>query len=115
MPSWIAINLSDFHDPTKKWQRGEDNRVEATVIRAKTLERAKETAQCGNNDPWMVFNISRTENIIYAKPDAAKIESDLREMWSKRGIPKERQDELLKDVEEKAKPGAWIGPFQIPE
>jgi hypothetical protein len=69
MPKWIAINLRDFHKPEKKWQRGEQTHVEAQVIGTKTLERAKETAQCGNNDAWMVFNISRTENIIYAKKE----------------------------------------------
>lgn len=112
MPTWIAINLRDFHRPEKKWQRGEVSHVEASVIRAKNLERAKETAQFGNNDPWMVFNISRTENIIYAKEDPEKA---LRAQWDKDGVPKEKQDAIIQEVEEKAKPGAMVGPLKIPE
>jgi hypothetical protein len=45
---------------------------------------------------------------------AAKIEADLRELWTKQGVPKEKQDAIIREVEEKAKPGAWIG-FQIPK
>ena len=90
MPTWIAINLRDFHRPEKYWQQGTITQVEAKVVGAKTLERAKETAQLGNNDPWMVFNISKTSNIIYAKPDAKELERELRESWDKRGVPKER-------------------------
>lgn len=112
MPTWIAINLRDFHRPDKKWQRGEQTHVEAKVIRARNLIKAKETAQCDNTEPWMVFNISRTENIIYAKEDP---ETSLRDKWTREGVPRERQDAIIKDIEEKAKPGAWVGPFQIPE
>jgi hypothetical protein len=118
MPTWIAINLRDFHKPEKAWQRGTEAKVETKVIRARTMEQAKETAQYGNNEPWMVFNISGTKNIIYAKTDAElteKIEGDLRALWAKRGVPKERQEEILREVAEKAKPGAQVGPFKIPE
>ncbi len=112
MPTWIAINLRDFHRPEKEWQRGEQTHVEAKVIGAKSLHRAKDTAQYGNNEPWLVFNISRTENIIYAKPDPEK---ELRAYWTSKGVPKERQDEIIREVEDKAKPGAMVGPFRIPE
>jgi len=118
MQSWIAINLQDFHRPEKAWQRGKECSVEVKVVGAKTLERAKETAQCGNNDPWMVFNISQTKNIIYAKLEAEKKEDperELREMWTEKGISKEKQDEIIREVEEKAKPGAMVGPFKISE
>jgi hypothetical protein len=115
MKTWIAINLRDFHRPEKAWQQGEDNRVMVKIVGAKTLDRAKETAQHGNNDPWMVFGMSDTKHIIYAKPDAEALTKDLRAMWDKRGVPKERQDEILADIEAKAKPGAMVGPFQIPK
>ena len=52
-------------------------------------------------------------NARYCLEKAEKLEKELREMWRKRGIPKERQDEIIREVEEKAKPGAQIGPFQI--
>jgi len=113
--TWIAINLRDFHRPDKKWQRGEQTHVEVKILRANTMERAKETAQWGNNDPWQLFRMQGTKNIIYAKVDAEKIEQKLRDSWNARGVPKERQDEVLRNVEEKAKPGAMVGPFKIPE
>lgn len=67
MKMWIAINLRDFHRPEKSWQRGVEDHVRVKVIGGKSLEWAKQTAQYGNNDPWMVFNMSQTKNIIYAK------------------------------------------------
>jgi hypothetical protein len=38
-------------------------------------------------------------------------EKELRELWTRQGVPQERQDEIIRDIEEKAKPGAKIGPF----
>ena len=52
-------------------------------------------------------------NARYCLEKAEKLEKELREMWRKQGIPKDRQDEIIREVEEKAKPGARIGPFQI--
>jgi hypothetical protein len=39
----------------------------------------------------------------------------LRELWDKQGVPKEEQDRIIRDIEEKAKPGAQIGPWTIGE
>jgi len=41
-------------------------------------------------------------------------EATLREMWTKAGVPKERQDALVADVTAKAQPGAQVGPWTIP-
>ncbi len=42
-------------------------------------------------------------------------EKELRALWDKMGVPKERQDAIIKETEEKAKPGAMVGPFVISE
>jgi hypothetical protein len=42
-------------------------------------------------------------------------ETRLREMWSAKEIPQERQEEILRDITAKAQPGAYVGPFRIPE
>jgi hypothetical protein len=67
MKTWIAINLNDFHSSNKKWQKGEVDTVKVSIIGAKTLDQAKETAQCFNNDAWMVFSLNSIKNIAYAK------------------------------------------------
>ena len=41
------------------------------------------------------------------------IEASLREMWTEKGVPKWRQDEIIADVNAKAQPGARIGPFTL--
>lgn len=41
-------------------------------------------------------------------------EAELRKIWTEKGISQERQDELIADVTAKAKPGAMVGPFVIP-
>ena len=41
------------------------------------------------------------------------IEKELREMWDRNGVSKERQDELIADTERKSQPGAMVGPFRI--
>lgn len=40
-------------------------------------------------------------------------ETDLRAMWSEQGVPKERQDELIRQIGAKAAPGAKVGPFEV--
>jgi hypothetical protein len=65
MKSWIAIELDDFHDPSKQWQRGTDETVKIQVIGARNLEKAKETARIGNDKAWMVFPLSTIKNIAY--------------------------------------------------
>jgi hypothetical protein len=40
-------------------------------------------------------------------------EAELRALWTARGIPKARQDELIADVTARAQPGAKVGPFTI--
>ena len=64
---YLAINLRDFHKSEKKWQGGTESKVEVMVVGAKNLERAKNTAQIGNNNPWYVIPFNNTKNIIYAK------------------------------------------------
>ena len=46
---------------------------------------------------------------------AEKLEKEMREVWTREGVSKERQDKIIREVEEKAKPGAQIGPFIMPE
>ena len=41
-------------------------------------------------------------------------EAELRELWTRKGIPKSVQDELIAEVERKAAPGAQVGPWTIP-
>jgi len=41
-------------------------------------------------------------------------EVELRELWTRKGIPKSVQDELIAEVERKAAPGAKVGPWTIP-
>jgi len=64
--TYLAINLTDFHKPKKKWQGGTETQVEVVTIGAKNLEHAKRIAQAGNNDPWYVVPFHNTKNIIYA-------------------------------------------------
>jgi len=40
-------------------------------------------------------------------------ETELRAIWTIKGVPKERQDQMVAEIEAKAKPGAMVGPFRI--
>jgi hypothetical protein len=42
------------------------------------------------------------------------LETDLRDMWTKAGVPVDQQDRLIQQIAAKAAPGAKVGPFQIP-
>lgn len=44
------------------------------------------------------------------KPDPT---AELRALWTKQGVSKERQDQLLGQIGDKAKPGAKVGPFTV--
>jgi hypothetical protein len=45
-----------------------------------------------------------------AEPDPEK---RLRKLWDRMKVPKAKQDAIIREVEEKAKPGAMVGPFKI--
>lgn len=40
-------------------------------------------------------------------------EKELRALWTAKGVPEQKQDEMIADTTAKAQPGAWVGPFQI--
>ncbi|WP_157033316.1 hypothetical protein [Loktanella sp. S4079] len=42
-------------------------------------------------------------------------EKELRALWTEQGVPQQRQDELIREIYSKAKAGARVGPFTIPE
>ena len=42
-------------------------------------------------------------------------ERQAREYWTKQGVDPALQDWILADLTAKAQPGAWVGPFQIPD
>jgi len=44
--------------------------------------------------------------------DAA--EAAARKLWTEQGVPQAKQDEIIADIAANAKPGAMVGPFQIP-
>lgn len=43
-----------------------------------------------------------------------QVEKELRNLWTRQGVPVERQDALIRGIEQKAQPGAMVGPFMIP-
>lgn len=40
--------------------------------------------------------------------------AELRALWDKEGVPKEKQDALIAQIADKAAPGAKVGPFEVP-
>jgi hypothetical protein len=42
-------------------------------------------------------------------------EKELRAMWTAAGVATDRQDAMFRDTIAKARPGAFVGPFQIPD
>lgn len=42
-------------------------------------------------------------------------EKRLREIWTAKGVPTQRQDELLQQITDAGKVGAYVGPFRITE
>lgn len=68
-----------------------DNLTGATIVSCEA--HPKKGRKAGNDSPSLP---------LVVPPDPEK---ELRAMWDKKGISKERQDEIIKDVEEKAAPG----------
>jgi hypothetical protein len=54
------------------------------------------------------------DNLDDYEAEAGGAEDRLRQLWDAKGVPRERQDEIIADITAKAQPGAWIGPFRIP-
>jgi hypothetical protein len=45
---------------------------------------------------------------------AADPETELRALWTAKGVSVERQNELIAEIKAKAQPGAMVGPFMLP-
>ena len=82
----------------------------------KSLHDAMAECSCGGWSTSFTGAMTRTEmRNEFDRHAGDVIEKELRERWTAKGVPKEKQDAIIKEVEEKAKPGAIVGPFQIPE
>ncbi|MGQ0555573.1 MAG: hypothetical protein ACT4PN_06485 [Nitrospiraceae bacterium] len=44
-----------------------------------------------------------------------EVERQARAYWTQQGVDPALQDRLMADLTAKAQPGAWVGPFQIPD
>jgi hypothetical protein len=42
-------------------------------------------------------------------------ERQLRELWTRQGVDPATQERIVADLTAKPEPGAWVGPFQIPD
>lgn len=42
-------------------------------------------------------------------------ERHARALWTRQGVDHATQDQIVADITAKAQPGAWVGPFQIPD
>jgi len=40
-------------------------------------------------------------------------EQKLRDLWTAKGVPQARQDEMIAEIEAKAQPGVKVGPFTL--
>ena len=64
MKSYIAINLKDYHDKSKKWQGGDIDSVKVQIIGASSLDKAKNFFK-GSSGSFMIFPLNSTKNIAY--------------------------------------------------
>lgn len=58
-----------------------------------------------------VFNDEKERILRFMQP--ASPEAALREIWAAKGISTEKQDAMIKDIADKARPGAMVGPFVV--
>lgn len=87
-------------------------------IEAETPRDAAEEALKIQRDPESTatcFEVMDDEGTVINIDLLKDPEKALRELWTKRGVPKGTQDAIIREVEERAKPGTMVGPFKIPE
>lgn len=62
----------------------------------------------------MIENLGSDAELVVEEVGLTQQQLDLRALWDKKGVPKERQDHLIAQICAKAAPGSQIGPFMIP-
>ena len=68
--TFVAMDLEDFHKPSKRWQGGSEETVHIRVIGGKNLNSAKGCAR--SIDPkksWYVFPLQTLRNVVYREVD----------------------------------------------
>lgn len=120
-----AVELAEYKGEAGSWNpesakanMTREQFVDAAVAQIKAKREAKgESAFTGfmgdtENDFRRDAGIAWDEANEKRKSDS---EAAIRALWDEQGVPKERQDELIAQIQAKAKPGAYVGPFKIPE
>ena len=107
-PVWAA-KFADEEVQASKSKHG-DRTKDAALDEA--ISHLKEDAQQGD----MPAHERKEDAELVEKLEAARRddgEAGLRAMWNEKGVPKARQDELIAQIADKAKPGAQVGPFKV--
>lgn len=65
--AWLAIDLEDFHSPSKKWQGriGQDTFVQCKVVGGKNLTQALKNARTDDGRPWYVVGLGTVRSMVY--------------------------------------------------
>lgn len=61
----------------------------------------------------MGIEVGREQEAGLAAPPLTREERALRDLWTEKGVPPEKQDELIANIAAKAAPGAEVGPFRV--
>ncbi len=105
----IPHDMDEHKAYIQSWAAALKNDKNEIFRAAKMADQAANYMHDRANEVLLEQNQSQKQEVSVAQSP----ETELREIWTEKGIPVERQDELIKDIADKAKPGANVGPFKI--
>jgi hypothetical protein len=75
---WLAIDLEDFHDSSKRWQGrdGHDTFVRCKVVGGKNLDQAKKCARTGDGRAWYVVSLGSIRSMVYSSTNFLQTPED---------------------------------------
>lgn len=82
---------------------------------AKTASQAADYLIARGREVEQEMSVGREQEAELTAQPITREERALRDLWAEKGVPQEKQDELIAGIAAKAAPGAEVGPFRVAE
>lgn len=98
--SWLAALGNDKHEIFRA-AKAASQAADYLIARGREVEKE------------MGIEVGREQEAGLAAQPVSREERALRDLWTEKGVPPEKQDELIANIAAKAAPGAEVGPFRV--
>lgn len=111
----VGFNDQDHASYVGSWLEALGKDKHEVFRAAKAASQAADYLIARGREVEQVMSVGRGQEAELPAQPIAREERALRDLWTEKGVPQEKQDELIAGIATKAAPGAEVGPFRVPD